>query len=76
MPFSDFVDNFEQLDICNLGPEVFDDVSQMTGVAAKKQDLWTTYIANGAWRSGETAGGCRNNRKLRIDVPKFITLIL
>jgi calpain len=65
MSFQDFVDNFERLEICNLGPEVFDEVSQMTGVSASNNatERWSTYTANGAWRSGETAGGCRNNRK-------------
>ena len=34
MSFEDFMRNFEKMEICNLGPDVMDEVYQMTGVRA------------------------------------------
>uniref|UniRef100_A0A158Q8T4 Calpain catalytic domain-containing protein n=1 Tax=Elaeophora elaphi TaxID=1147741 RepID=A0A158Q8T4_9BILA len=59
MSFNDFVRYFEKMEICNLGPEVMDEVYQMTGVQSS-QNAWATYTHSGAWVANETAGGCRN----------------
>ncbi|VIO92639.1 Hypothetical thiol protease C06G4.2 in chromosome III, putative [Brugia malayi] len=59
MSFNDFVRCFEKMEICNLGPEVMDEVYQMTGVQSS-QNAWATYTHNGIWIANETAGGCRN----------------
>ncbi|KAM3722893.1 Calpain clp-1 [Dirofilaria immitis] len=59
MSFNDFLRNFEKMEICNLGPEVMNEVYQMTGVQSS-QNAWATYTHNGAWIANETAGGCRN----------------
>ena len=32
MSFSDFIKEFEKLEVCNLGPEVMDEIQAMTGV--------------------------------------------
>uniref|UniRef100_A0A915Q477 Calpain catalytic domain-containing protein n=1 Tax=Setaria digitata TaxID=48799 RepID=A0A915Q477_9BILA len=59
MAFNDFLRYFEKMEICNLGPEVMNEVYQMTGVQGS-QNGWATYTHNGAWIANETAGGCRN----------------
>ena len=52
---------FEKLEICNLGPEVMDEIEQMVGVAPVSGHLkWKSENHHGAWISGDTAGGCRN----------------
>uniref|UniRef100_A0A915DFL9 Calpain catalytic domain-containing protein n=1 Tax=Ditylenchus dipsaci TaxID=166011 RepID=A0A915DFL9_9BILA len=58
MSFNDFMDNFEKMEICNLGPDVMEEVKQMTGV-------------NGSWRQGQTAGGCRNFLKTFAMNPQY-----
>ncbi|KAI1724393.1 calpain family cysteine protease domain-containing protein [Ditylenchus destructor] len=59
MSFSDFLANFEKMEICNLGPDVMEEVFQMTGVNAA-HNTWATNSHDGSWRRGVTAGGCRN----------------
>ncbi|VDM10716.1 unnamed protein product [Wuchereria bancrofti] len=59
MSFNDFVRCFEKMEMCNLGPEVMDEVYQMIGVQPS-QSAWATYTHNGTWTANETAGGCRN----------------
>jgi calpain len=62
MSFDDFYEQFEQLENCNLGPEVMNEIAEMTGVdAAKEATAWTSFTANGGWNSQQgSAGGCRN----------------
>ncbi|VBB32266.1 unnamed protein product [Acanthocheilonema viteae] len=55
MSFNDFVRYFEKMEICNLGPEVMNEVYQMTGVKSS-QNAWATYTHNGAWIANKTAG--------------------
>ncbi|XGW16961.1 hypothetical protein V3C99_001972 [Haemonchus contortus] len=59
MSFEDFMRNFEKMEICNLGPDVMDEVYQMTGVRAAGM-VWATNTHDGAWIRNQTAGGCRN----------------
>ena len=59
MCWDDFNANFEKLEICNLGPDVMDEVFQMTGVRMSKAE-WSTNTHDGVWARGRTAGGCRN----------------
>jgi len=59
MSYQDFMKNFEKMEICNLGPDVMEEITQMTGVDAKKE-TWATNSHDGSWRRGQTAGGCRN----------------
>ena len=51
--------NFEKMEICNLGPDVMDEVYQMTGVKAAGT-VWAANTHDGAWIKNQTAGGCRN----------------
>uniref|UniRef100_A0AC34G5X3 Calpain catalytic domain-containing protein n=1 Tax=Panagrolaimus sp. ES5 TaxID=591445 RepID=A0AC34G5X3_9BILA len=62
MSFDDFYEEFEQLENCNLGPEVMNEIAAMTGVdAAREATAWTSFITNGGWNSRQgSAGGCRN----------------
>ncbi|KAE9411783.1 hypothetical protein Angca_004674, partial [Angiostrongylus cantonensis] len=59
MSFEDFMRNFEKMEICNLGPDVMDEVYQMTGVRAAS-NTWAANTHDGAWIRNQTAGGCRN----------------
>uniref|UniRef100_A0A0N5AK25 Calpain catalytic domain-containing protein n=1 Tax=Syphacia muris TaxID=451379 RepID=A0A0N5AK25_9BILA len=61
MSFDDFLHFYDKMEICNLGPDVMNDVESMTGIsitnALYKQ--WNTRTHLGVW-DGSTAGGCRN----------------
>lgn len=61
MTYDDFMHYFDKLEICNLGPDVMDDIRDMTGVSVDQADFkrWNTRTHLGTWDSN-TAGGCRN----------------
>jgi len=59
MSYDDFVRCFEKLEICHLGPEVMDEIEEMTG-SSLPGATWTTSTADGAWQQNYSAGGCRN----------------
>uniref|UniRef100_A0AC34QAZ6 Peptidase C2 calpain large subunit domain-containing protein n=1 Tax=Panagrolaimus sp. JU765 TaxID=591449 RepID=A0AC34QAZ6_9BILA len=44
---------------CNLGPDVNEEVAEMTGVKAG-QHAWAVNSHDGSWKNGTSAGGCRN----------------
>ncbi|KTG44426.1 hypothetical protein cypCar_00026265 [Cyprinus carpio] len=52
MAYSDFIQQFSRLEICNLTPDTLssEDVSR-----------WNYNQFEGDWKVGATAGGCRNN---------------
>lgn len=51
---------FEELETCNLGPDVMNEIAEMTGV--NQESYWTEFQADGSWScSTGTAGGCRNH---------------
>ncbi|KAK0416655.1 hypothetical protein QR680_012613 [Steinernema hermaphroditum] len=70
MSFDDFMRNFEKMEICNLGPDVMDEVFEMTGVRSA-QNTWATNTHDGAWVRNESAGGCRNYLKTFANNPQF-----
>uniref|UniRef100_A0A0R3RG55 Calpain catalytic domain-containing protein n=1 Tax=Elaeophora elaphi TaxID=1147741 RepID=A0A0R3RG55_9BILA len=61
MSFDDFMRYFNKMEICNLGPDVMDEVREMTGVSMEDAGYrrWNARCHLGAW-IGDTAGGCRN----------------
>ncbi|XP_055073643.2 calpain-2 catalytic subunit [Misgurnus anguillicaudatus] len=63
MAYSDFVQNFSRLEICNLTP----DTLTSDGVGH-----WSYCQFDGNWRVGSTAGGCRNNRATFCSNPQFV----
>uniref|UniRef100_A0A915CZJ1 Calpain catalytic domain-containing protein n=1 Tax=Ditylenchus dipsaci TaxID=166011 RepID=A0A915CZJ1_9BILA len=62
MSFQDFMRNFEKMEICNLGPDVMNEIAEMTGIPRLRaiQHTWSVNSFHGSWRRGSTAGGCRN----------------
>jgi hypothetical protein len=42
MSYNDFMRNFEKMEICNLGPDVMDEVYEMTGVKPH-HNAWATW---------------------------------
>ncbi|CAL8110373.1 unnamed protein product [Orchesella dallaii] len=64
MCYEDFLRYFNQLEICNIGPDVLDELEK---IKCHKQDefiqqkgRWVMNVYNGSWVKGITAGGCRN----------------
>uniref|UniRef100_A0A8C2G7W9 Calpain-2 catalytic subunit n=1 Tax=Cyprinus carpio TaxID=7962 RepID=A0A8C2G7W9_CYPCA len=51
MSFSDFLQNYSRVEICNLTPDALSDDSI---------NKWALSNFDGNWRKGTTAGGCRN----------------
>ncbi|CAH8530440.1 unnamed protein product [Dicrocoelium dendriticum] len=54
MSFQDFVNNYEKLEMCHLGPQSVGGLSDVTG------RKWEMCIERGSWKSRVSAGGCRN----------------
>ncbi|XP_017568711.1 calpain-2 catalytic subunit-like isoform X1 [Pygocentrus nattereri] len=63
MSFTDFVQRFSQLEICNLTPDVLGDDGSKT---------WALLMFEGSWRRGSTAGGCRDNERTFWMNPQFV----
>ncbi|CAF0773042.1 unnamed protein product [Rotaria sordida] len=55
MPYSDWLKQFEQIQICNLSPDSFQ--GQLT-MQQGKHITWHQTQFDGAWIKGKTAGGC------------------
>ena len=53
MSHKDFVKHFDQLEICNVSPEIMDQCD-LDNVC------WHVNQFDGEWVGGETAGGCRS----------------
>ncbi|CAI2349911.1 unnamed protein product [Caenorhabditis sp. 36 PRJEB53466] len=64
MSFDDFLQEFTQMEVCNLSADVMDEISEMTGVEVhdKQKHQWVEKQQDGEWNSRTgTAGGCQNN---------------
>ena len=57
MSFTDFVKNFQKLEICNLSA---DSLTEEQAYAEKKK-RWEMTSHEGAWIPRVNAGGCRNS---------------
>eukprot|EP00092_Neocalanus_flemingeri_P015176 GFUD01016393.1.p1 GENE.GFUD01016393.1~~GFUD01016393.1.p1 ORF type:complete len:558 (+),score=172.85 GFUD01016393.1:52-1725(+) len=68
MSHKDFVKHFDQLEICNVSPEIMEDCEQ-------EATRWHVNQWDGEWIGGETAGGCRNYLETFVHNPQsFVTL--
>ncbi|XP_076841257.1 calpain-8 [Brachyhypopomus gauderio] len=63
MAYSDFIQQYSRLEICNLTP----DTLSSDGVCR-----WGYYQFEGTWKVGSTAGGCRNNPATFCSNPQFV----
>uniref|UniRef100_A0A8C1WS77 Calpain 8 n=1 Tax=Cyprinus carpio TaxID=7962 RepID=A0A8C1WS77_CYPCA len=63
MAYSDYIQHFSKLEICNLTPDTLssEDVSR-----------WNYNQFEGDWKVGSTAGGCRNNQATFCSNPQFV----
>ncbi|XP_026091980.1 calpain-2 catalytic subunit-like [Carassius auratus] len=63
MAYSDFIQQFSKLEVCNLTPDTLssEDVSR-----------WNYSQFEGNWRVGSTAGGCWNNQATFCSNPQFV----
>ena len=59
MSYKDFVDQFDQVEMCNLSPETMVDI-------AHEGMKWCVNQWTGEWVAGETAGGCRLQYSMQI----------
>ncbi|XP_026053913.1 calpain-2 catalytic subunit-like [Carassius auratus] len=63
MAFSDFIQHFSVLEICNQTPEA---------LSSDTASCWKYNQFQGDWRVGSTAGGCRNNPDSFCSNPRFV----
>ncbi|XP_065115848.1 calpain-2 catalytic subunit-like [Paramisgurnus dabryanus] len=63
MAYSDFVQNFSMLEICNLTPDT---------LTSEEVGHWNYCQFDGNWIVGSTAGGCINNRDMFCSNPQFV----
>ena len=55
MSYEDFVRNFDQLEICYLGPDSVEDLDLQS-----EEAKWEGCLFEDGWRRRVNAGGCRN----------------
>ncbi|XP_055358298.1 calpain-2 catalytic subunit-like isoform X1 [Betta splendens] len=63
MSYSDFIKNFSRVEICNLTPDT---------LTSEDVHRWNYYQFEGMWRTGSTAGGCRNHAATFPFNPQFV----
>ncbi|TGZ62116.1 hypothetical protein CRM22_007626 [Opisthorchis felineus] len=54
MSYTDFISNFEKLEICHLGPQSLGGAGELPG------RKWEMCVEHGSWVPRVSAGGCRN----------------
>ncbi|KAI6214113.1 Calpain catalytic domain-containing protein [Aphelenchoides besseyi] len=60
MSIDDFCCAFEQMELCNLGPAVTNEIAAMTDLELANS-AWSEYQTDGVWsKTNGTAGGCKN----------------
>ncbi|KAL2083283.1 hypothetical protein ACEWY4_021056 [Coilia grayii] len=63
MSFSDWMRHYSRIEICNLTPDALTD---------DEFDKWALSKFEGSWRTGSTAGGCRNYPNTFWQNPQFV----
>ena len=58
MSFDDWVNEFQRVEICYLGPDTLLDEDE--GELADQLAKWEGNLNTGSWRRRVNAGGCRN----------------
>jgi len=58
MSYRDFVNNFQRLEICYLGP----DSASADDEETPDEQKWQGSLFEGGWKRRVNAGGCRNYR--------------
>ncbi|KAK0424719.1 hypothetical protein QR680_008809 [Steinernema hermaphroditum] len=74
MNFEDFMKHYDKMEICNLGPDVMEEINDMTGADTEGilKGQWNTRAHLGTWSSADgTAGGCRNYLRSFASNPQF-----
>uniref|UniRef100_A0A673H859 Calpain 2 n=1 Tax=Sinocyclocheilus rhinocerous TaxID=307959 RepID=A0A673H859_9TELE len=63
MAYSDFIQQFSRLDICNQTPDA---------LSSATVSRWNYSQFEGDWRVGSTAGGCKKNEATFCSNPQFV----
>uniref|UniRef100_A0A4W4HRA5 Calpain catalytic domain-containing protein n=1 Tax=Electrophorus electricus TaxID=8005 RepID=A0A4W4HRA5_ELEEL len=63
MAYSEFLQQYSKLEICNLTPDT---------LSSDSVGRWSFHQFEGTWRVGCTAGGCRNNPATFCSNPQFV----
>ncbi|KAK2907103.1 hypothetical protein Q8A67_006088 [Cirrhinus molitorella] len=63
MAYSDFIQQFTRLDICNLTPDA---------LSSNIMTHWNYSQFEGDWKVGSTAGGCSKNKATFCSNPQFV----
>ncbi|KTG01615.1 hypothetical protein cypCar_00040865 [Cyprinus carpio] len=63
MAYSDFIQHFSRLEICNLTPDT---------LSSEALSRWNYNQFEGDWKVGATAGGCKKNSATFCSNPQFV----
>lgn len=70
MSHKDFMTHFAGLEICHLSPD-----STEVSMENSDKSYWNKEYVDGSWKSGETAGGCRNYVDTFEMNPQYLTIL-
>lgn len=70
MSYKDFMNYFDQVEICNLTPDSLEAAGDFSD-----RPKWMVSTFDGAWIPGKSAGGCRNNLSTFATNPQFMITV-